>query len=324
MFLDTRDKLSTKEAAAFLNIAIPTVHKYVKDKWIKPAYEDWQQDGTMLFYIDDLKNLRELIKKPKGYTVSELAKELGTTSSRVLQSIYNGRLKAEKHIYRGKETYFINHTDAEVYLKDNNLKVKEQKNYSIVINNAEYYLYQQLIQSKTNRKARVVEIVDGKVLTEDNDYITIQDALNKGYVVDGAIKRGKIISAKGHVKLEFSIPKKIDSTFFNIIDWIYQYITPSNMNISISNDKVVIKIKPASIPIDSMKYKKEIKFLIGHIIEGKIIIQDNKLILKSDWESVTFYLHDNEKKQLKNLAKQKSTTLEELCRAILLENLKNE
>ncbi|MEB9410542.1 hypothetical protein P4J00_23790 [Bacillus cereus] len=93
------------------------------------------------------------------------------------------------------------------------------------------------------------------------------------------------------------------------------------MDIKITNDKVIIKVKTAFIPIDSIMYEKELKFLGDHIIEGEMNIQTNKFILKSNWESITFHLRPNEKERLRNLAKLKSITLEEVCREILLEKL---
>ncbi|MGR9635438.1 helix-turn-helix domain-containing protein [Bacillus cereus] len=71
-----KEKKNTKEAAKQLNIAESTLHKYVKDGLIKPVYDDWKQDGSRLFYVDDIERLAESIKKPKGITISELAKKV--------------------------------------------------------------------------------------------------------------------------------------------------------------------------------------------------------------------------------------------------------
>lgn len=39
--LDTREKLTTKAAASYLNVAEVTIHKYVKDGLLEPAYKNW-------------------------------------------------------------------------------------------------------------------------------------------------------------------------------------------------------------------------------------------------------------------------------------------
>lgn len=92
MFLDTREKLTTKAAASYLNVAEVTIHKYVKDGLLEPAYKNWQDDGTKLFFLEDIQKMAEELKRPEGMTISEIANRLDISNSHILKSIKNGKL----------------------------------------------------------------------------------------------------------------------------------------------------------------------------------------------------------------------------------------
>ncbi|GAB6499044.1 helix-turn-helix domain-containing protein [Bacillus cereus] len=321
MHFDTREKMTTKAAAEFLNIAESTIHKYVREGILKPVYDDWQNDGTRLFYTDDIEKLSEELKRPPGITVQELAKRLKVSASQIKKHITTGHLYATKQLYKGKETYFINEDDITNFLEKTELKTKDKKKYSLLIDEQEYFLYQLLENKKTGVQARVVDIIKGKILTDKDEFLSLQDAILEGFAPTSIIMKGKYASNKGSVQFKFPKPISFGSIIYVILDWLYLYVTPSNMNMYILDDKLIVSIKPSTIPINTVDNQEEINFLTKHINEGSINIREDKIILRSNFDSIKFYLKKDEKQLLKQIASEHGLTLEQLCENMIREKL---
>lgn len=324
MFLDTREKLTTKGAASYLNVAEVTIHKYVKDGLLEPVFKNWKNDGTKLFFLEDVQKLEGKLKRPGGMTISEIAKRLGISNSHILKHIKSGKLVAKKHIYKGKETYFIESEIAEEFIKNIQITSRNKKQYSIQIDGTEYFLYQKLSHSYDDSKAaRIIDVQYGKVITNQEEVISLQEAIEQGYEMTSTIRKGKYISTKGSVRFEFMKPRMNDSMLFVIIDWFYTHITPSNMNINIVDNVVIVSVKPSTLLVDTMYFQEEIQYLNKHLIEGSLSIREDKVILRSDWDSIKFYLREHEKEKLQQLAKEQSISLEQLCENLIRKSLNN-
>lgn len=321
MFIDKREKLTTKSAAEFLNVADVTIHKYVKDGLLEPVYKNWKDDGTKLFFLEDIQKLAVELKRPDGLSISEIAKRLDVSNSYILQNIKRGKLIAEKHVYRGKQTYFIEPEIAEQFIK--NIQLGKKHN-PIELNGTEYFLYQKLYNMHDDSMiAFVIDIQNRRVLTNNDELLTLEEAIEKGYKISHRIKKGSYFTNKGTLKFEFMKPSMYESMFFDIVNWFYVHLTPSNMNINVIDNVVIVSVKAATIPVDTMYFQKEIQYLKKHLIEGNLNIRENKVLLCSDWASVKFYLREHEKEKLRKLAKEQSISLEHLCQNLIRKSLDN-
>ncbi|WP_410976709.1 helix-turn-helix domain-containing protein [Bacillus cereus] len=319
MQFDKREKRNTKEAAKQLNIAESTLHKYVKDGLIKPVYDDWKQDGSRLFYVDDIERLAESIKKPKGITIFELAKKIGKTKTYILKHIKLGNLSAEKIVYRGKETFLIDSAEAKKFIEKENLESSTR--HFINIDGNDYFLYQLLENSVTNKTARIIDIEIGKVLTDCNEVKELASSLNEGYSPNLYIEKGRGFTTKKVVKFSFPLPSKFDDIFYTIIDWLYAHIKGNEMTVTRNKESILVTVKPVVIPTRTSNNLEEIGFLTEHIIEGSLAIREGKVILSSEWDSVTYYLRNDEKKQLKNIAQKQGISMEQLCENLIRDSL---
>ncbi|MBG9753058.1 MerR family transcriptional regulator [Bacillus thuringiensis] len=319
MQFDKREKLNTKEAAKQLNIAESTLHKYVKDELIKPVYDDWKQDGSRLFYVDDIERLAEAIKKPKGITISELAKMVGKTKSYIQKHIKLGNLSAEKIVYRGKQTFLIDSVEAKKFIEK--VSVGSGSKHFINIDGKDYFLYQLLENRVTNNTARIIDIEIGKVLTDCNEVKDLEAILNEGFYPKVYIEKGRGFTTKKVVTFTFPLPQNFDDKVYNLIDWLYAYINGSNLTINIKEEKIIITIKPIIISAQINNCQEEISFMKKFITEGSISVRDEKIILSSEWDGISFYLRHFEKEKLKKNARKKGISMEQLCEDLIRESL---
>ncbi|MCU7679259.1 helix-turn-helix domain-containing protein [Bacillus thuringiensis] len=319
MQFDKREKLNTKEAAKQLNIAESTLHKYVKDELIKPVYDDWKQDGSRLFYVDDIERLAEAIKKPKGIIISELAKMVGKTKTYIQKHIKLGNLSAEKIVYRGKQTFLIDSVEAKKFIEK--VSVGSGSKHFINIDGKDYFLYQLLENRVTNNTARIIDIEIGKVLTDCNEVKDLEAILNEGFYPKVYIEKGRGFTTKKIVTFTFPLPQNFDDKVYNLIDWLYAYINGSNLTINIKEEKIIITIKPIIISTQINNCQEEISFMKKFITEGSISVRDEKIILSSEWDGITFYLRHFEKEKLKKNARKKGISMEQLCEDLIRESL---
>ncbi|WP_144529578.1 helix-turn-helix domain-containing protein [Bacillus mobilis] len=319
MQFDKREKLNTKEAAKQLNIAESTLHKYVKDELIKPVYDDWKQDGSRLFYVDDIERLAEAIKKPKGITISELAKMVGKTKTYIQKHIKLGNLSAEKIVYRGKQTFLIDSVEAKKFIEK--VSVGSGSKYFMNIDGKDYFLYQLLENRVTNNSARIIDIEIGKVLTDCNEVKDLEAILNEGFYPKVYIEKGRGFTTKKVVTFTFPLPQNFDDKVYNLIDWLYAYINGSNLTINIKEEKIIITIKPIIISAQINNCQEEISFMKKFITEGSISVRDEKIILSSEWDGISFYLRHFEKEKLKKNARKKGISMEQLCEDLIRESL---
>ncbi|MGU3443501.1 helix-turn-helix domain-containing protein [Bacillus cereus] len=319
MQFDKREKLNTKQAAKQLNIAESTLHKYVKEGLIKPVYDDWKQDGSRLFYVDDIERLAEAIKIPKGITISELAKKIGKTKTYIQKQIKLGDLSAEKIVYRGKQTFLIDSAEAKKFIEK--VSVGSSLRHFINIDGKDYFLYQLLENRVTNNTARIIDIEIGKVLTDCNEVKDLEAILNEGYYPKVYIEKGRGFTTKKVVTFTFPFPQNFDDKIYNIIDWLYAHINGSNITINIKEEKILFTIKPIIISTKINNCQEEINFMKKFITEGSISVRDEKIILSSEWDGISFYLRHFEKENLKKNARKKGISMEQLCEDLIRECL---
>ncbi|MGM2306275.1 helix-turn-helix domain-containing protein [Bacillus paranthracis] len=319
MQFDKREKLNTKQAAKQLNIAESTLHKYVKDGLIKPVYDDWKQDGSRLFYVDDIERLAEAIKIPKGITISELATKIGKTKTYIQKQIKLGDLSAEKIVYRGKQTFLIDSAEAKKFIEK--VSVGSSSRHFINIDGKDYFLYQLLENRVTNNTARIIDIEIGKVLTDCNEVKDLEAILNEGYYPKVYIEKGRGFTTKKVVTFTFPFPQNFDDKIYNIIDWLYAHINGSNITINIKEEKILFTIKPIIISTKINNCQEEINFMKKFITEGSISVRDEKIILSSEWDGISFYLRHFEKENLKKNARKKGISMEQLCEDLIRECL---
>ncbi|WP_449598946.1 helix-turn-helix domain-containing protein, partial [Niallia sp. Marseille-Q9988] len=199
-----KKQITTKEAAELLGVAENTVLSYSRQGILTAVNEkSWQIDNTKYFYIDDVEEVKDKLKKP-GLSTGEVATQLGVSTVTVFNYIKDGKLTAEKEVYRGRELYFIKQTELERF----------QKNYKNVRsrNNKEFYSkpnkqgwFQLFIHERSEEHGRLM-VGDDEVyflLTASGNKIPYTKIEQYGFKPVYLIERGSIISKRKFAKFEF-------------------------------------------------------------------------------------------------------------------------
>lgn len=307
--------LSTKEAAELLEVKPSTIHRYVREKKIKPVYDsNWQIDATKLFYKEDIDRLKKELVKP-GITTGEAAELLGLHIATISQYIQKGILKAEKKPFKGREIYFITADELENFKSNYELnKKKEQKEF--FDKDTGFAWFQSFKDKNENNGHRILldESNEPYLFTTDGRKIELNRIAEEGFVPISPISDIDYIHKRGYAKFEF----QKSNTFYNIAELFYRYLGPKNLKININEDNSVhVEIKP--ILINEILNDEWIQELNESVIEGSIIQRLDGVYIDSDVESITVAIPSELKAQIKNEAEQSNRTMEEVVLQILKE-----
>lgn len=316
---DKKKQITTKQAAELLGVAENTVLSYSRQGILTAVNEkSWQIDNTKYFYIDDVEEVKDKLKKP-GLSTGEVAAQLGVSTVTVFNYIKDGKLTAEKEVYRGREIYFIKQTELERF----------QKNYKNMRrrNNKEFYSkpnkhgwFQLFIHERSEEHGRLM-------VGEDEDYFLLTASGNKipytkieqyGFKPVYLIERGSIISKRKFAKFEFPYENNIESNIYSFLDICYEYITPTNMKMNINKEKIELEIKPYCFPYDTLDEDK-IKTIKEYMVEGSIISTIKGIYIDSEYDVLSLEIPSQVKDSLKQIASERSLTLEELVSEILVQ-----
>lgn len=314
--MEREDKkmITTSEAAEILNVKPSTIHKYVKEEKLKPVYDDsWHIDTTKLFYLEDVKSLKQSLKKP-GITTGKAAELLGLKQVTVFQYIQRGLLKAEKHKYRGREIFFIQPEDLEQF-KSYYEEVKKRDNKDFYDRKTGYAWFQSFRNASGDIEGRILlDEEEQPYLAVNTEIIPYKEIKDRGFVPLYPIQDIDYKTRKGFAK--FILIKC--SAAYETIELFYKYLGPKNMKISIkSNEEIEVEVKPVLL---KEKIPDEIiELLEKSLIEGHLIKRLDGLFIDSELEVLSVPVPSKLKELIKEEAKNSDSTMEEIVVGILRE-----
>jgi transposase len=308
--------LSTKEVSEKLGVSEQTVYNYVKEGKITPWNKDtWKMDGTYLFHAEEVGRVEEKLKKP-GFTTKQIVayldeKDIKVSPSTVVAKMKSGELPAVMKPYRNIDTYFVNEEDLEANL---HIFSKTKGREKFHDKKTGYFLFQPFENKETGEFARIVEwdgIGNGKALTNREKELSLNDLPHVGFqpvfLLDYEIQNSK----KGYAMLKFTRPKQIRSMTFDVLDHIYKLAGPNNMRLEVSEEEIMVEVKPILLPFQKTDHRDEIDWLKESLVEGKLISRPNGIVLDSDMASFVAYGSTELKEDVKKLAEQEGLTQEE-------------
>jgi transposase len=322
--LDTKPKehLSTKEVAEMLGVTEQTIYNYVKSGEIKPANEDWSIDGTYYFFSDDVEKLRVRFQKP-GLSTKEVSEQIGVTINTVAKYIKQGKLKAIKQEYRGKERYFVTENDLADFIEND--FSHRSKRQVLFMPDMKYHLYQLFVQQDKNEYGRLLDIEGrqhGIVVTEKGERIPVTQLADKGYAPVRTIEKAAPSTKKGYAVFEIPRPHHIKSNLYKIFDMLFVEAGAQNLKITGNGDNIKVEVKPFLIEKRMVeKYPEEIDALNRYLTVGKIQKRPGGLLINSNVKSVQAYIDERVKKELLEIAAKQEITLEELVGEIVKEGI---
>lgn len=306
--------LTTKEAAEKLNVTVTTIYNYVKRGRLKPVYDDWSIDGMMLFYEEDIENLKE--ERPQGYTTGQVATILGMHQTTISKQIKEGKIKAKKVLYKGRMTYFV---DEDTLNELITLREKKRNNYiKIFDSNYQLYLFQSLVNDRTNEFGRIMDLSKDKgyLLTDSGREIALENLTKYGFSPLERYSPSKYLNRAGYVYFRFKKPTNLHDKTYDVLETFYRTAGYRNIKISLTDSSINVQIKPVLL-----EGKISIEdYLNDHIIQGSVVKRHNGIWLDSDMERFTIEMPRELKEKLKALARRKALTLEELILETLMDS----
>lgn len=313
-------ELTTKEAAELLNVKTTTIHKYVKEHKLTPSNEaSWHIDNRKYFYEADILRLKKEIDKP-GYTTGDVAKLLNLHTVTVSQYVNKGLLKAEKHIYRGRELNFISKEEFERFSREYNEKKRSEKK-DFYDKDTDTAWFQTFTNGNGGFGRILIEEYNPIFVTHSGLRIPINEIKNNNYKPQSEILDHGYISKKGYAKFMFSYEDNINYPLYDFIEICYKYLGPKNIKLGIEESTLILEIKPYLFS-DNLLNEDILVLLKSTLKDGTIIPSRKGIFIDSDYELLTFAASSSIKKRVKHAADEKNITMEEFLAEIVVNYFK--
>ncbi|PGM56161.1 helix-turn-helix domain-containing protein [Bacillus sp. AFS053548] len=317
-----KEIVTTNEAVELLGVSKQTIYNYVKAGKLNLVYEDWQIDGTMRFYLEDLNQLKSQTVKPLGLTVLETANLLGVSKATIHQYIKNGKINACKVNFKGRLTVFIQEEEIE------NLKFSQKnasRKKSFFTKDLEFYLFGLYEIPNSNEKARIIELNENTEIvakTNMGELLNKEELTSRGFRKAYDMKKASHSTKRGMISFQFPIPQSISAPIFGIIDSFYKHIGHQNMNLYIMNNSIKVEIKPIKLPYLDAKIEQDFEILQNCLIDGKLSTRPGFIVFTSNQEQLTIFVKDSIKEKIKQIALEHHTGIEDITEKVLLMGLK--
>jgi excisionase family DNA binding protein len=251
--------LTTKQVAEILGVSSATVNKYVQEKKLTPYKSDpYQIDKTKFFLEATVLEFKEKNKKP-GLTTGEACKELGIHRETLKALIKEGRIKATKHFYKGKDMYFVSAEEIQSYREKQG---KSGKGY--FIKNGNLGLFQLYKHGMINEYGRLFSLAvnrTGYLKTTMGRKIDISSKEFDEFLPIYNMEELHFITRKGYARLHFQLSDDVESPIYSLIDVFYKYAGTNNIKLFTEAENITIHLKPVLLNINSQYNMELVKLL---------------------------------------------------------------
>lgn len=305
--------LTTAEVAERLNVTPNTIYKYVREGKLVPLYDHkWRMRKSKVFSLEQVEKLEKEYKKP-GLTTGEVSAELGIHVVTINSYIQANTLKAEKHLYKGREIYFIEPEELERFRKENYTSGEQKLDKKdFYLKEKGFLLFQLFVNKYTHELARLMTIKNqsGKLLTEGGEEYSLEIGTSRGFEPYQRIENKEYSTKRGYVKFNFPRPQQIKNNVYTAIETLYVAAGPQNIRYNFQAQSLEIEIKPVLIKTEDKNIKE---LLQQHLIEGKILVQPDGIYLDSDLESLIITVPSQLKEYIRERAKKENKSMEQLA-----------
>lgn len=308
-----KEYLTTEEVAERLNVKTATIYKYVREKKLVPLYDHkWRMRRTKLFPCDQVEKLEKALKKP-GFTTGEVADALKIHVATVNSFINDGTLSAVKHLYKGREIYFISEEEFErfkaAYRHQAESRLDKKFYY---LKDQGFLLFQLFINKYTHEHGRLMEITEekSKIVTEHGEILPLDVAEKRGFECYQKIENRDYSTRRGYAKFRFSRPFNIKSSIYTAIELIYAAAGPQNIRIDLQENFIELEVKPSLVVSTDQEILEVLK---NNILEGKVLEQPEGVFLDSDLEPFNISIPSELKDFIKTKAKKENKSMEQIA-----------
>lgn len=317
-----KEIVTTNEAVDLLGVSKQTIYNYVKAGKLKLVYEDWQIDGTMRFFLEDINQLKTQTVKPVGLTVLETANLLGVSKATIHQYIKAGKINSSKISFRGRQTLFIPDEEVEK-LKIAHKNASRKKTF--FTKDLEFYLFGLYVIPNSNEKARIIELNEtNEIVAKTNmgELLNKEELISRGFKKAYELKQANHSTKRGNIIFQFPIPQSINAPIFGIIDSFYENIGHQNMNLFIESNTIKVEIKPIKLPYNDAQIEQDFEILQNCLIDGKLSSRPGFIVFTSNQEQLTIFVKDSIKEKIKQIATGHHTGIEDITEKLLRMGLK--
>ncbi|WDC91271.1 helix-turn-helix domain-containing protein [Priestia megaterium] len=282
-----------------------TIYTYIQRGKLYPINkDDWHIEGRYEFDLEDVIRLKEELKKP-GLTTKEVAQQLDLSVNTVNKYIKQQLLPAFQAEYRGMNCYFVNEEDLETFKRTHEVGRKPSKRhfYHAEQNIALFQLFVKKSEEK-EQFARIISVEDPiMAVTEQHEEITVEKLLDRGYEAAYEIESKKPITKEGYATFAFKQTAYAKSQLYKLMDFFYQYLSPTNMRITPQEEKeqFIVEVKPVLLTESAQEI---VELLESVLVSGKINKRSRGIYIDSDLEVVRVKVTSDLKEELQQKAKE--------------------
>ncbi len=310
--------INLTEAAKFLGITTTSLYKIINheqpEKRLEPVNRTTHRgDGGYRFRATDVEAFKNSYVK-QDLTSVEAGRRLGRSPTFIHKLIRDGVIDYYEEEYRGKRTFFIKKEELDRYQNEH---PDSGKSDAIYDKKSGVFLYQPF--GKDGAVARVMELkrlnnkkIEAKLRTGDGEILSYEEARLQGWKPLIEITERKAVNGYGYARFEFPKPQSQDSIIYTIIEEFFKQTGPANMKLSQNNGHIVLEVRksvllgimPATHPdlIDKLKL---------FIKSGEVISKYDGTLIDTGLVPVTFFVSEQERKELLRKAEQEGLSLQE-------------
>ncbi len=282
-----------------------TIYTYIQQGKLHPINkDDWHIEGRYEFDLEDVVRLKEELRKP-GLTTKEVAQQLDISVTTVNKYIKQELLPAFQEEYRGINCYFVHEEELEAFKRTHEVGRKPSKRhfYRAEQNIALFQLFVKKDEEK-EQFARIISVEDPiMAVTEKHEEVTLEELLHRGFEAAYTIESKKMITKEGYATFIFKQTAYAKSHLYKLMDLFYQYLSPTNMRITLQEEKeqFLIEIKPILLTDSSHEL---MELLESVLVSGKINKRSRGIYIDSDLEVVRVKVTSDLKEELQQKAKE--------------------
>lgn len=166
----------------------------------------------------------------------------------------------------------------------------------------------------------------GTVMKLSNEKITLEQAIEEGFMPIVELEEKEPIYNKGWVVFDFPKPKYIVSPVYSVIERLFLYAGHQNLQIELDEEILKVKVKPVLLEGLGINNEVEEVQLIKSSIRKGIIIEHHKgLLIDSDLVNLSTELERRVRDKIHELVKEgKYSSIKEFIQLAVEEKLNRE
>lgn len=322
----TKEFYSVNDLVKATGLSRSVITRKIRDnEFVAINKEYYQRDRGYRFTKEEFERIVDEYKV-EGLTTGQVAERIGYSITKVQQLIKEGKLPAIEKRFGSQIRRYVLEEDVESFIE----KHGKRDNGVIYHQDSGYFLFQPLTTSSSQEvEGRIISLNadgTGTVMKLSNEKITLEQAIEEGFMPIVELEEKEPIYNKGWVVFDFPKPKYIVSPVYSVIERLFLYAGHQNLQIELDEEILKVKVKPVLLEGLGINNEVEEVQLIKSSIRKGIIIEHHKgLLIDSDLVNLSTELERRVRDKIHELVKEgKYSSIKEFIQLAVEEKLNRE